>query len=73
MTRLIQLSKQITAANDDRNPDGTPPPSAVIIDPAIAAWAQDFDHWLDTPEGKAWLRQWDIDHDIFFANTAALY
>ena len=73
MTKLIRLSKQALAANDDYNPDTPPPPSAVVIDPGVADWAHDFDSWLDTEAGKQWLKQWELDHDIYYANTAALY
>lgn len=46
------------AANDSDY--GFPPVTlarSAAVDPAVRAWAEDFDAWLETPEGEKWLSQ----------------
>ncbi len=48
----------LPAANDPTfEPPDNHPPTAPSPDPAVAVWANDFDAWLETPDGLEWLSQ----------------
>ena len=64
--RKSALPKQ--AANDPAFSPDTPPPAGAV-DPSIRAWAESFDSWLATDEGREWLERWERDHAAFHCDN----